>query len=402
MTPTAMDFTQLIHPLEPEHFFDVYWEQKPLHLPRRSPAYYQHLLKMEDVDSILQFSRPKPPELLVVQNQEQMLPERYVTPTGDLNLNQLYKAYDEGYSIIVNGLDRFWGPMSACCQALRAYLNHHTIANMYLAPRQAKSLKPHFDTHDVFALQTEGSKRWKIYEPLQSTPLLGTFQPIIPESQLPPLVCEVDLEAGDMLYIPRGFVHQAVTLSECSIHLTIGIYPTQWCDLLTQALIDLSMKDERFRQSLPIGFIDHPEQLPSLQTKFEELLETFVKSVRAEDGLARLAERFVYDTTPRADGHFHQVEHMDVIDEKTYLAKRPHMKCRVSTGGWKARIQFPGNTIAGPAHIAPSLAYIASAKNAFRAEELPGTYSLEGKIELARRLVRGGLLRAVPATVSPD
>jgi ribosomal protein L16 Arg81 hydroxylase len=395
MQTSVVDFAQLIHPLEPELFFQEYWEQKPLHLSRQDSTYYHPLLKMEDVDTILHFCRPKPPEILVVQNQEQMLPERYVTPTGDLNLNQLYKAYDEGHSIIVNGLDRFWQPLAACCQALRQFLNHHAVANMYLAPRQAKSLKPHYDTHDVFALQVEGSKRWQIYEPIQSTPLLGTFQPIIPEPQLPPLVCEIDLEAGDLLYIPRGFVHQAATASACSIHLTLGIYPTQWSDFITQTLTALSLTDERFRQALPAGFMNQPKMLPSLQAQLEELLEALVKTARAEAGVALLAERFVYDTVPVPDGHFRQVENTDTIDATTRLAKRPNMTCRMSSSGWRARIQFPGNTIAGPVQVAPTLQFIAATDAAFTVNDLPGHYSLEDKVTLARRLVRGGLLRIV-------
>jgi acyl-CoA dehydrogenase len=36
------------------------------------------------------------------------------------------------------------------------------------------------------------------------------------------------MKPGDVLYMPRGFYHEAATLAGHSLHLTIGLYPATW------------------------------------------------------------------------------------------------------------------------------------------------------------------------------
>lgn len=45
---------------------------------------------------------------------------------------------------------------------------------------------------------------------------------------------DIVLEAGDMLYFPRGFIHQGCTVAgEHSLHITLSAYQrTAWVDLL--------------------------------------------------------------------------------------------------------------------------------------------------------------------------
>jgi ribosomal protein L16 Arg81 hydroxylase len=395
MSQHSFDFARLIHPITPEEFFQEYWEQKPLLVCRKEPTYYHELFRMDDVDAVLHYCRPKPPDILVVQNQDRLVADTYITDQGTVNLHQLYKAYDEGYTIIINALERFWPPLARCCHGLKETLNHHVAANMYLAPRQAVSLKPHYDTHDVLALQVDGSKQWYVYDSPQTLPFMGSFRPIFAENALPPLLHEVQLQAGDLLYLPRGFVHRAATTETCSLHVTIGLHTFQWHDLVSQALTAVSLKDPRFRKALPVGFMDHPELLSTLQEQLRTLAAWFAQCASAEEGVALLTERFVAEMVPVPDGHFRQVEDRTVIAADTWLAKRPGMKCRVLGQGLRGSIQFPGNTISGPYHILPTLQFIARTDTAFAVRELPGDYSQEGKVTLVRRLVRGGLLRVV-------
>jgi ribosomal protein L16 Arg81 hydroxylase len=95
MSQHSVDFARLIHPITPEEFFQEYWEQKPLLVSRKEPTYYHGLFRLDDVDAVLHYCRPKPPDILVVQNQDRMVADTYITDQGTVNLPQLYKAYDE-------------------------------------------------------------------------------------------------------------------------------------------------------------------------------------------------------------------------------------------------------------------------------------------------------------------
>ena len=395
VTRPSFDLAALIHPVDPAMFFRDYWQQRPLVVHRKSPQYYHRLLTLTDVDHVLQFCRPGGEEILVVQDQARLRSERYLTSAGSLRLGQLYEAYHEGYTIILNGLERFWHPLAQFCQSLKHFLNHRVAANMYLAPRQSVSLKAHYDTHDIFVLQTDGAKHWKVHERPLPTPLVGSEQPLLSETELPALLHDVQLEAGDLMYLPRGFVHHASTADVFSLHVAVGVYPAQWVDLLIEALKALSLEDERLRKALPVGFMDRPELLPALQEQCRALAAQFARYASAEDGVARLTEQFVAETTPVPDGHFRQLEERDAIGSDTRVTKRPGLKCRVRARGPRATIQFPGRAISGPSNIVSSLQFIAKADTPFTARELPGDQSQEGKIALVRRLVRGGLLKSV-------
>ncbi len=48
-------------------------------------------------------------------------------------------------------------------------LGHAVQVNAYLSPAAAKGLELHFDYHDVFVLQLDGAKRWRVWEPLERT-----------------------------------------------------------------------------------------------------------------------------------------------------------------------------------------------------------------------------------------
>ena len=59
----------------------------------------------------------------------------------------------------------------------------------------------------------------------------GNFRP---EDLTAPPVLEVTLKAGDLLYFPRGTIHQGYSLAdEHSLHITISCYQhVAWADLL--------------------------------------------------------------------------------------------------------------------------------------------------------------------------
>jgi ribosomal protein L16 Arg81 hydroxylase len=388
------NFQNLLSPISPRDFLSEYWEEKPLVLSRKSDEYYRNLFSIQDIDSVFLFSKPQPPDIRVVANQKECLPSSYLKPNGELNLNQLYKAYHEGHTLIVNGLQRFWQPLAAFCNQLQNYLNHNVVANMYFSPQQSKGLHPHYDTHDVFVLQVDGAKHWEIHQPTQPVPLLNTFQPVIPEKELGDPIYSVKLEPGDLLYIPRGFVHHAATQDTFSLHLTIGIYPHQWLDLIISAVTSLAMRDVRFRKALPVGFLDQPKQYEALGQNLQELIEILANRGNVGEALALLNDGQIRQTIPVATGQFAQMNRLDVITSESNLIRRSDLRCRVMDQLFSMSLQFPGNTITFPYSHKEALYTIAQSTQAFTVASLPELAS-EQQVQLARRLVRAGLLQII-------
>jgi hypothetical protein len=126
--------------------------------------------------------------------------------------------------------------------------------NLYLTPPRQEGFPPHFDITDVFIVQIAGSKAWSIYSDYTGRKLLPAsdtpwepwrYRPIGSGEQL-------TLRTGDVLYIPRGGMHSAASLAEESMHLTIGLTPMTYADLLAAALAHVVRDDEMFRRRVPL------------------------------------------------------------------------------------------------------------------------------------------------------
>ena len=130
----------------------------------------------------------------------------------DLLLEQL----DSGATIVLQGLHRIWPPLRAFTQDLAGSLGCAVQANAYLTPAGNTGFQTHYDTHDVFVLQIAGRKHWRIHEPAYADPLErqawgGLADEVSAQSAGPPYLDHV-MAPGDLLYLPRGWLHAASAL----------------------------------------------------------------------------------------------------------------------------------------------------------------------------------------------
>ena len=134
---------------------------------------------------------------------------------------------------------------------------------------------PHYDDVEVFVLQLEGSKSWKLYHPTQSLPRShsGDFA----RSEIGEPFRTVDLQKGDLMYLPRGVIHEARTSSAMSSHMTISVYQkTAFVDFLS-ALFPLALDaafesrdTEAFRRGLPVQYLSYMGSAHAMEREIEE------------------------------------------------------------------------------------------------------------------------------------
>ena len=100
---------------------------------------------------------------------------------------------------------------------------------------------PHYDDVDVFIVHTAGHKRWRIYKPLPVAILPATSSPDFDERQdeIGAPILDVVLKPGDLLYLPRGTIHQAEALpGRAALHVTISANQRKtWADFLAAAAL---------------------------------------------------------------------------------------------------------------------------------------------------------------------
>jgi ribosomal protein L16 Arg81 hydroxylase len=397
-TSDTLLLEDLISPLEPARFFDEHWERKRLYVERGDPGFYRRLFTLDDVDRALHVARSCPEDALSLAYPQSSGKERVQLPAARISREQIYRAYSEGATVRLGGVDRFWPPLALFRAALSERLSAEISINFYLTPPSSQGYVAHFDYQDAFILQLHGSKRWHLGEPMYELPgyALQHVSGKIPRQTLantsPHLSENVLLRAGDLLYLPRGVYHKPMSEDESSLHLTVGIHPVFWGDLLTRAVEFVALNHLPLRKGLPPGFARDPEARRGMAETFAELLQVFAREAPFEESLQNLIrERCLSELYP-ADGHFTSLDRLDSLDPETLLEKRLGLTCTVETRSDSAVLHFGPSSISGPRDLAPVFEFIRASRS-FRVGELPDSLSDSSKAVLARRLIREGLLR---------
>ena len=305
--------------------------------------------------------------------------------SGAADVERVLAEFEAGATIVLQGLHLNWHPLAVYCRALEETLGHPVQANAYYTPRRSQGLPVHHDTHDVFVLQIAGEKRWLVYDPVFELPLKD--QRYSEELGLPgERVHDVTLRSGDTLYLPRGWLHEALTSETDSLHVTVGVNVHTWLDAFKRA-IELCADDVEFRRSVP------PDGRPDV-----DLVERLRERLDPEGVARRMRERFVATRRPILDGQLTQLRALDRLSVDTVVERRPTVIVDVEAAADGIALVFEGKEIAFPAHAAREVEHAAGATTPFRVRDLPGDLDDESRLVLVRRLVREGFLRITSAS----
>jgi ribosomal protein L16 Arg81 hydroxylase len=393
----AFDFAALVAPASLERFFDEHWERKPLHLSRGDAHYYDSVLTSRDLENIISSADLRYPAIQLARNGSYLAPEAYTKNirhgteffNGVPDLAQIQSEYRSGSTVVLPALQRTWEPLRRLCAALENHFSHAAHANAYLTPGGSPGFTPHYDTHEVFVLQIAGTKRWRLFEPPLTLP--HRSQPFTPLGYvLPRPALELELNPGDLLYLPRGYVHAAETLRGYSAHLTIGLTVYTWVDLMSELVA--SAKDiAGFRTALPPGFATRDDLKPALI----EGLSRGLDQLREHSDRERLVEGFLERIRSRQT-HLERTFQSDVrvIGLQTRLKIPEADRYRVCLENQNAVLEFDGRKFLLPTRIRATVEDMCK-RISFTPSELAGSLDVDAKLNLARFLHEEGFLMLI-------
>jgi len=161
----------------------------------------------------------------VVHNEREISRFDYTDDTQRINPQALAQHYHQGATLIISEAHKHFPALASLCRQFSKTMQMRCQTNVYLSPPKNQGFRSHYDTHDVFILQVNGSKTFRFYRSDVALPF--------PDDQYDPeqnphteVEHEVTLNAGDTLYIPRGLVHDALAQNdEPSLHITLGVFP---------------------------------------------------------------------------------------------------------------------------------------------------------------------------------
>ncbi|HEX5090954.1 MAG TPA: cupin domain-containing protein [Nocardioides sp.] len=314
-----------------------------------------------------------------------MLPERDFTRgatlagrpvTGLVDGRTAVEEFRNGATVVFQGLHRSFPPLVDLISELELELGHPCQANAYLTPPGSQGFAVHSDTHDVFVLQTAGTKQWELHPPL-GHPEHGVEEPL--------------LEPGHVMYLPTGTPHAARAQDTVSLHITIGINQLTWRGLVRRALAD-AVAEEPDRH-LPAGYLDDPRLLSDGLADRLEALADRLRSVDPAAAARQEVRRFLTSRPPRLEGALVDGLALPAITEDTLLRRRPGHPCVLMDNDEdRLEVLLGDRVLEVPAWIRPALEEVRR-RPELRPRDLP--LDEASRLVLARRLVREGLLRVV-------
>ncbi len=392
---------------DPQTFAREHWGRMPL-LSRADalPCDFDDLLSARTVDELLAERGVRAPFIRVAKEGEVLARDCFLGAAGfgaempdQVDSAKVLHQFASGATIVLQGLHRLWPPLIDFVRGMVDDLGHPVQANAYVTPPRSRGFVAHYDVHDVFVLQTSGSKHWTVHQPVHTDPLPSQpwtdHRAAIARRVEDDPVIDTVLGPGDALYLPRGWVHSAQALGALSIHLTIGVSSLTGMDVI-RAVVDQLETVGEFRTSLPLGIdaTDQNEMAARTTKLIAELAETLRDrtSELSEDGATRLARRFADRTRPvavRPLASLEAAEHADTV----VVRWRHGLVAPVRRGDGRVSLQLPDRTISLPDACADAVTALHRGLVA-DAGTLPGLDRADGEVVI-RRLLREAVL--VPA-----
>ena len=357
-----------------------------VHLHHTDPDDLVGLLSLDDVDHLLTEVALRAPALRLAKDGA-VLPESRFTRsatmagralTGLVDGRKVLAELDAGATVVLQGLHRYWPPLTELARRLELELGHPCQANAYLTPPAAQGFARHSDTHDVFVFQTHGRKQWEVVEGDGAE-----------ES-----VREIVLEPGLSMYLPTGTPHSARGQDVMSLHVTLGINRLTWRDLLSRLSKEVLASGE-YDAPLPAGYLDDPT---ALEAALRERLSGFADGLAAlepADVVAQRSTAFLSERTPAMRGGLNDLVGLDSLDDTTELVRRSTATCVLRPDGDRLRVLLGDRELRMPARLGDAMTYVRD-HDRFRVGDLSPWLDDSSRLVVTRRLVREGLLRIIP------
>lgn len=375
----------MLTPLGYEKFRNDYWEVQPLHIERADLGYFKNLLSEAKIMEFVQGGTAFFPEVQAINARTPVPVAGYTADNKIVCAQKLTRFYAAGATIVVSEVHKKFPALQNLCVQFSREFRMKCQANAYLSPAGNQGFHSHYDTHDVFVLQVAGRKKFRFYSAGIKLPF--TEDIYTPENKAKSeLLDEIEVSAGDTLYIPRGIVHDAIAdEGESSLHITLGAFPFIARDLLQEMVQVAAESDVEWRSS--VGMSQQSFDPALLYKKAENI---FSDKVYAE-AMSRLADEVALDqpTMPSFT--------VSEITLETIIAVLDARIYGVESNEGLLKLRLPGSVLSFEAPMAHAVEEIIKSKS-IKVNEISGLDD-EQKLALCRQLAE---VCAIAVENTPD
>ncbi|KAH8308569.1 hypothetical protein KR018_006342, partial [Drosophila ironensis] len=305
----------ILNPLKADEFFGNFWEKNACLVQRQMPGHFSELISFKMIDEMLILHHLEFTTNIDVTSYTNGKRQTH-NPEGRAMPPVVWGFYGDGCSIRILNPSAYLSGLRQVCSMMQEYFHCLVGANVYLTPPNSQGFAPHYDDIEAFVLQVEGRKRWRLYMPLEPSDVLaressGNYS----QEQLGPPVLDEVLEPGDVLYFPRGTVHQAITeKNHHSLHITLSVYQQQAYANLLEQLMPIVLKNAvqrkmALRRGLPLHIwhnlgLSHANSESKSRLQMVQRVQQIVKDClvpterEIDAAVDQLAKKFQHEALP--------------------------------------------------------------------------------------------------------
>ncbi len=349
---------------------------------RENPDYYGDLFSLDDFDAAITRS----PAYVKIANAEIKKNTSYKPVVQ--GLEAVLADMRAGGTLVLDQLHNSNPNLSLLCRGLAAELGHRFQTNLYLTPPKGKGFTPHWDNHDVFILQVLGSKQWKLEKTRRVFPdptdgMTEDGREIRGE----PIA--INLKQGDLIYIPRGYIHAAECEAEPSLHITLGVTAYFLSELFAAVIKAARQRDESLAAALPLGFMRGSSDglIRRLKTALHQMCDDQFLAEVINQYRDELVRTYPLDISGQVRDFFrpHPITLEDIVEPRRGSVYRLHVETD------SVRLNFGARSITFLGVFREALEFALNTP-AYAVRDIKGDLADEERIVFIERLIEEGLV----------
>jgi ribosomal protein L16 Arg81 hydroxylase len=305
---------------------------------------------------------------------------------------KVYELFRAGGTVTWNAMQLFLPAARRVVAEFAEALAAPTEVVLFATPAGNDGFAPHHDSVDVFVMQTHGTKTWRVWTTPVDRPG-GEASYTADELGDPAL--EVTLHPGDVLYVPHGTPHMARARATMSVHLSVGVEPRRWRDLVRET-VELLVGDPQFHD-IPALTAGAPSDLAgALNAQLARLAERLA-GVDATTEVARLVRTGQERFGARSAREFARFAAADRLTAESPV-RRSRLAIDVGdSASGRTQLTVNNHRLAMPDALAAAVLSLEADAIVAAAEIYPGA-SPTRSVGAARSLARLGVLEVAEET----
>jgi lysine-specific demethylase/histidyl-hydroxylase NO66 len=293
-----------------QEFFEGYFEKRPLHetFAGDASSRFSDLLSEDALFELISKKKLRYGLDVDVTIVGEDGIRRTLNGEGTANVDTVKGKFRRGCSVRLLHPQRFSDSLWSLMYRLECYWGSCVGCNAYLTPKGSnQGFAPHFDDIDAFILQVSGKKKWKLYRAPEDSLVLPRYSSRdFAAGELGKPFWNGTLRAGDVLYLPRGMIHEASSVKGSnSLHVTISVnqrnnYFEFLSSLLSDAVESCGKGSVAFRKTLPRNYVlpEYANRKEEFEQHIEHLLEGVFMRINPAIGVGKAFSDFMLSRLP--------------------------------------------------------------------------------------------------------